>query len=129
MLGLSRSSVVLLLIPSLFFYAFVTGWRPSAVRAATMASIFLAGFVFDRESRLLNSLGAAALAILAFHTNQLFLPGFQLSFLVLLSIVLLTKPIQRPFLGWLFPDPFMPVVLLDEEGNYPTAFAAGWAMS
>ena len=112
---LSRTTVTLIIIPFLFFYAYVTGWRPSAVRAATMATIFLGGFCLNREPRLLNSLGLAALVILSWNTNQLFLPGFQLSFLVLISIILGTKALQRPFRFWLYPDPFLPPSLLADH--------------
>ncbi len=112
---LGRARVALIILPCLFFYAFVTGWRPSAVRAATMAAIFLGAFCLNREPRLLNSLGVAALLILGFNTNQLFLPGFQLSFLVLLTIVLLTKPLQSRFRWWLYPDPLVPGNLMPEH--------------
>ncbi|MFT4641098.1 MAG: competence protein ComEC [Verrucomicrobiales bacterium] len=114
-LGLSRSHVTFILIPLLFFYAFVTGWRPSAVRAATMAAVFLASYCMHRDPRLPNSLGLAAILILAGNTNQLFLPGFELSFAVLLTIIVFAKPIQRPFRHWLYPDAFIPVSLLEEH--------------
>jgi ComEC/Rec2-related protein len=120
--GLSRAQVTLLLIPLLFFYAFITGWRPSAVRAATMATVFLASFCVRREPRLLNSLGLAALLILAFNSNQLFLPGFELSFAVLLSIIMFTKALQRPFRLWLYPDPFLPTSLLEDHEQRAYAF-------
>ncbi len=109
---LRRSTATLIIIPFLFFYAYVTGWRPSAVRAATMAAIFLAGFCLNREPRLLNSLGLAALVILSWNTNQLFLARFHISLLVLSSIILGTKLLQRPFCFWLYPDPFLPPSLL-----------------
>lgn len=121
-LGLSRAQVTLLLIPLLFFYAFITGWRPSAVRAATMATVFLASFCVRREPRLLNSLGLAALLILAFNSNQLFLPGFELSFAVLLSIIMFTKALQRPFRLWLYPDPLIPSSLLEDHEQRAYAF-------
>ena len=114
-LGLGRAHATLLLIPLLFFYAFITGWRPSAVRAATMAAVFLASYCLHRDPQLLNSLGLAAILILAGNTNQLFLPGFQLSFAVLLAIIAFTKPIQRPFRHWLYPDAFIPKSLLEDH--------------
>ncbi len=121
-LGLSRAHVTLLLIPLLFSYAFITGWRPSAVRAATMAAVFLASFCVRREPRLLNSLGLAALFILAFDSNQLFLPGFELSFAVLLSIIMFTKAMQRPFRLWLCPDSFIPTSLLEDHEQRAYSF-------
>ena len=136
-LGLSRAQVTWILIPLLFFYAFVTGWRPSAVRAATMAAVFLAAFCIHRQPRLLNGVGLAALVILASDTNQLFLPGFQLSFIVLLSIITLTRPLQRPFRRWLYPDPLIPPSLVQDyerrsyawrrwAGNTVSVSAAAW---
>ncbi len=113
--GLSRAQTAWILIPLLFCYAFLTGWRPSAVRAATMATVYLAAFCVHREPRLLNSLGLAALLILALNTNQLFLSGFQLSFAVLLSIIGLTKRIQGRFRRWLYPDSLIPTSLLEDH--------------
>ncbi|MEM7146686.1 MAG: ComEC/Rec2 family competence protein [Verrucomicrobiota bacterium] len=111
-LGLRRSIAALIVIPCLFYYALITGWRPSAVRAAIMTSIFLAGFGFQRQPRILNSLGAAALVILLYDTQQLFMPGFQLSFLVLTSIALFTPLFQRPLKKLVAPDPFLPPTLI-----------------
>lgn len=111
-LGLSRTALTMILIPVLFFYALVTGWRPSAVRASTMASVFLAGQCLLREPRILNSLGLAALVILLFDSQQVFLLGFQLSFSVLVAIVLLTGPLQRPWQNVLQPDPMRPMSLV-----------------
>ncbi|MCB1093036.1 MAG: ComEC/Rec2 family competence protein, partial [Verrucomicrobiae bacterium] len=88
LLRVPRRFAVLVLIPAVLFYATVTGLRPSAVRAAIMFAIVMSGFLFARRPRLLNSLGLAALVILAYDTQQLFLPGFQLSFAVLTSIAL-----------------------------------------
>jgi competence protein ComEC len=122
LLGLRRSLAALIVIPCLFYYALLTGWRPSAVRAAIMTSIFLAGFGLQRQPRILNSLGAAALVILFYDTQQLFMPGFQLSFVVLASIALFARPLQRPFNKWLAPDPFLPKSLISPPRPAFTAF-------
>lgn len=138
--GLRRAQLTVLLIPLLFFYAFVTGWRPSAIRAATMAAILLAGYVWHRPSRLLNSLGLAALVILAVDSQQWFRPGFQLSFLVLFAIVTITPLLQYPLRGWLRPDPLIPASLVSESeqrayawrrwlASLVTVSAAAWAGS
>lgn len=112
LLRLRREWTLLLVIPAVFAYAFVTGWRPSAVRAAVMLSVVLAGMAFDRQPRLANSLGAAALVILALDTHQLFSPGFQLSFIVLASIGAFAAPLAQPFRRWTEPDPFLPPSLV-----------------
>jgi competence protein ComEC len=107
-LGLSRRQAILVIVPMLFFYALVTGAKPSSLRAATMISIALGGFLLDRPIAAGNSLAAAALVLLGWDTNQLFLPGFQLSFSVVASIILLTAPAERWLSARLQPDPFLP---------------------
>jgi len=73
-----------------------------------MGSIVLFSFVAGRRPRLINSLGLAALLLLAYDSQQLFLPGFQLSFAVLATIAALT-PVFMKLLGRPFElDPFIP---------------------
>ncbi len=107
-LGLNRRQAILVIIPLLFFYSLVTGAKPSSLRAATMISIALGGFIFDRAPATGNSLAAAALVLLGFDTNQLFQPGFQLSFCVVSSIILLAPPLDRWLTARLRPDEFLP---------------------
>lgn len=107
-----RRIAIWLIIPAILFYAIVTGLRPSACRAAVMGSIVLFSFVAGRRPRLINSLGLAALLLLAYDTQQLFLPGFQLSFAVLTTIAVLT-PVFMKLLGRPFElDPFIPRQLI-----------------
>lgn len=108
LLRVPKRTAVLVVIPLLLFYALLTGLRPSAVRAAIMFSVFLAGFALREEPRLLNSLALAGLLILLADTQQLFLPGFQLSFAVLLSIALFAEAAQRRFAAPWLTDPFLP---------------------
>src|SRR2546429_3636282 len=90
---LSRKWATGLIIPSLFFYAAVTGLHVSSVRAAVMSSILLGGFFFERKVFALNSLAAAAFIILCWDTNELFSTGFQLSFAVVGAIILFVHPL------------------------------------
>ncbi|MDG2123101.1 MAG: ComEC/Rec2 family competence protein, partial [Verrucomicrobiales bacterium] len=64
LLNVRKDHAALLLIPAVFFYAFITGWRPSAVRAAVMLSVVCIGAASNRHPRLFNSLGAAAMSVL-----------------------------------------------------------------
>jgi competence protein ComEC len=109
---LPRHYAVLVVIPCVLFYAVLTGLSPSAVRAAVMLSAFLAAYALREKPSLLNSLGFAGLVILLADSQQFFLPGFQLSFLVVFFIALLTSGLHRwiakPFLA----DPFIPASLL-----------------
>jgi competence protein ComEC len=107
-----RRVAALLVIIALIFYAFVTGLRPSAVRATVMATVILFGIVIDRQARLPNSLGIAALLILTFDPFQALMPGFQLSFAVLGSIALLTEHFSRKIQPLVSPDPFIPKALI-----------------
>ena len=107
-LGLSRRRAVLVIIPSLFFYALVTGASPPSVRAAVMLSVAFAGFLLDRPVSPANSLAAAALLLLGQDTNQLFSAGFQMSFSIVAAIFLLSPPLQEFFSARLRPDPFLP---------------------
>ncbi|MGA0849146.1 MAG: ComEC/Rec2 family competence protein, partial [Chthoniobacterales bacterium] len=107
-LGLNRRQAILVIIPMLFFYSLVTGAKPSSLRAATMISIALGGFLLDRAPAPGNSLAAAALILLGFDTNQLFQPGFQLSFAVVASIILLAPPLDQRLAARWRPDPFLP---------------------
>jgi len=111
MAGVGRGIATCVIIPALFFYALLTGWKPSSIRAATMSAIFLIGMVSWRQPIALNSLCAAAFVILAQSTNELFNPGFQLSFTVVAAILLIAGPIQERIRRRLEPDPFIPVSL------------------
>ncbi len=106
--GVSRRWSVVAIIPALLFYALITGWKPSSVRAAEMSSIFLIGLVSSRHPIPFNSLCAAGFLILAGWTGELFNPGFQLSFLVVAAILLLAVPLHHAIRSRVHPDPFVP---------------------
>jgi competence protein ComEC len=109
---LSRRSAAVLVIPSVLFYAAVTGLHVSSVRAAIMSSILFAGFFFERKVLMLNSLAAAAFLLFCWNTNEIFAAGFQLSFAVVATIILLADPLTRLFHRWSAPDSFLPPTLL-----------------
>src|SRR5207302_2916578 len=109
---LSRKAAAATIIPLLFFYAAVTGLHVSSLRAATMASILIGGFFFERKAFLFNSLAAAAFFLLCWDTNELFSTGFQLSFAVVGAIVLFAGPFFGFLQRWVAVDPFLPRSLL-----------------
>lgn len=106
-----RHPALCLLIPLVIGYAFVTGWRPSAARAACMLTLMLIAPLFMRRGRAVNALGLSALLLWAVDTHELYDAGFQLSFFVLWSIAALAEPIARPFQTWAALDEFLPVEL------------------
>lgn len=106
--GAGRRTAVCVVIPALFFYALITGWKPPSLRAATMAAIFLVGMVSSRRPVPVNSLCAAGFGLLAWNPAVLFNPGFQLSFFVVFAILVLEAPIRRWLAPLGQPDPFVP---------------------
>ncbi|MBM4439426.1 MAG: ComEC/Rec2 family competence protein [Candidatus Rokubacteria bacterium] len=70
----------------------VVGPQASVLRAVVMAVLVLAAVLIERDTEVLNSLAAAALVILALRPNDLFDPGFQLSFAATAGIVLAPHP-------------------------------------
>jgi competence protein ComEC len=100
--------ILLIALPLVFYYVYITGLRPSAWRAALMSAVYLLAPLGDRESRLYNSLGASALLLLTWNTQQLFQPGFSLSFGVLLAIAVLFPFFRKAFARFAEPDPFLP---------------------
>ena len=109
---LPRKRAAAFIIPSLFFYAAVTGLHIPALRAAVMASILVGSYFFERRVFLLNSLAAAAFFILCWNTDELFSTGFQLSFAVVGAIVLFADAFFRLFQRYVAPDIFLPQSLV-----------------
>ena len=83
-----KRAVVLLTFIGLF--VLVTGARVSVVRAAIMISVFLIGDLFNRDPDPLTSLSVASLIMLIAEPVLLMNPGFQMSFLSVASIFMIT---------------------------------------
>lgn len=107
-LGLPRAWCGVLLLPMIWFYVALTGWPASAIRATVMLSVLIVGWVLKRPSDVLNSLFCAALLILLWEPQQLFQAGFQLSFLVVLYLILMLRPCFELFHRLTAPDPLLP---------------------
>ncbi len=82
-----------------WFYALVTGFSPSVVRAVAMFSVFLIAGVLRRNSGIYNTLAFSAFTILCFEPFWLLDIGFQFSFLAVLGIAYLYPIIY----SWLEP--------------------------
>lgn len=102
------SSIIL----GMAIYAGITGLRPPAVRAVIMASLFLSGFLIQRRPTLINTLAASAIIVLLWDGHQLFTPGFQLSYGVLLALALATGFWMKIYKPMAEIDSFMPRLLL-----------------
>ncbi len=69
-----------ILLLGVWSYALLAGGNPATIRAALMISLFLLSFELKRVVSPWNLWGSAALLILLLYPQQLFQPGFQLSF-------------------------------------------------
>jgi len=117
-LGVPRAACGLVIVPVIWFYAAMTGWPASAIRAIVMFMVVIGGWVLNRPGDLINSLFAAALVILVWEPRQLFQAGFQLSFFVVLCIILILPFFEnlghRLFRG----DPMLPESLRPRWRKY-----------
>jgi competence protein ComEC len=107
-LSLPRPICGLILIPLIWFYVALTGWPASAIRATVMLTIVIVGWALKRPSDLLNSLFAAALIILIWDPRQIYQAGFQLSFVVVLCMILILPALHQALERFAAPDPLLP---------------------
>ncbi len=92
-----KVSALFAVIP-IISYAFIAGLRISTIRATIMILCFLIALLAGRGRDLLNILAFAAFAILIISPASLFDVSFQLSFVAVASIILIT-----PRLGGMIP--------------------------
>jgi competence protein ComEC len=112
LVGLVRWRWAWTLAPIILLYCLLTGSPASAVRATVMA---LAVLLAWRLGRPLNALGCWSLAFLAmmmWNPQILLDPGAQLSFALVLGLILLAPPLARFLVKPFLPDPFLPASLL-----------------
>jgi competence protein ComEC len=95
-LTLPRKLQVIVLIACLVLYALICGGRPAVVRAVLMAALYFGAVLFEREPDGPTAIGAAGLLILLTQPTALLEPGFQLSFLTILTLAL-TMPVWNEF--------------------------------
>ncbi|MBI2095063.1 MAG: DNA internalization-related competence protein ComEC/Rec2 [Candidatus Omnitrophica bacterium] len=98
-LPLAKGARLWTVLGCVWLYCLLVGWQAPVVRASVMASIFLLGRITGRKTEVLNTLGLAALVILAVNPGQLFDVGFVLSFLSVFAIArFLPAFVSRPAL-------------------------------
>jgi competence protein ComEC len=85
----------LLTILGLLAFMFITGVPPSVFRATLMAIILILAFLSNRSTNIINSISIAAFIILIINPNEIYNPGFQLSFSAVLAIGILYPYFQR----------------------------------
>lgn len=92
-----RHAASLLSLGGLWWFAWLVGFSPSVLRAATMCSVWLIGrWLFCRADGL-NTLGFAAMVVLALEPYALWSGGFQLSFAATFGVLLLAPRLVPHF--------------------------------
>ncbi len=82
-------------IVAIWLYCSFSGFSPSSVRASLMISILVISELKSGKYITLNSLCASALIILLINPQSLFDIGFQLSYIALLSIIVINPFFNR----------------------------------
>ncbi|HZV82085.1 MAG TPA: ComEC/Rec2 family competence protein, partial [Geobacteraceae bacterium] len=77
-------------LPLVFVYLFLSGAAPATSRSVLMLAFFMVGMVLEREFDHFNALVLAALVLLLLNPANLYDISFQLSFLALWGIMVLT---------------------------------------
>ncbi len=91
----SRWFVAAISLLALWAFAFVTGLSPSVLRAVTMFSFVAIARPFGVRTNIYNTLAASAFVLLLYNPYLIMSVGFQLSYLAVIGIVYLQKPIYR----------------------------------
>jgi len=95
LIRLKRKSIqFVVVVLFLGLYCYLCAWTPSVVRASIMAVVFLAAKFSGKNGDVLSNLALTAIIILVLQPLMLFEPGFLLSFVCLLGIVLIEPPLQ-----------------------------------
>lgn len=93
----ARRSILLLTLPVMIFYLFLCGSAPATLRSVIMLGAFILALALERETDSIDSLLLAAFLILLFTPGALFDISFQLSFLALWGLLVLTPCFMAPF--------------------------------
>ncbi|MBQ9346206.1 MAG: ComEC/Rec2 family competence protein [Oscillibacter sp.] len=100
-----RHLLALIAVLVLIFFAFLTGGRPSVVRACIMLFFLLAAPLFNRESDAPTALMAALFLILLHNPFAAESVSLQLSFASVFGLLWLTPKLYRGLLNWLTAIP------------------------
>lgn len=110
LLRLPRRPAVVLSLAGLWLYVQITGASSPALRAFLMIAFLLASQVFRLPGNALAALTAAALATLLLDPLQLFSTGFQMSYTVVLALIVMGRPLAEKWVAAWRPFALLPRV-------------------
>lgn len=120
---LSRIVKLMLLIISIWLYAFVTGLSPSVIRASCMITLVIIAGTLNRFVNIYNILAASAFLMILFNPLILTNVGFQLSYLAVLGIISTYSHINNQMsTGLYLPDKMLSICavsLAAQIGTFP----------
>jgi len=122
-LGRERHTYLIIAFLGIWMYVFLSGFMPSAVRAGVMGSLFLVAEGLGRQRSGLVALVFAAVLMAGFSPSLLEDVSFQLSFLAMAGLLVLSPPIQA--LGRRTP---LPQSLVDGVAYSLGAILATWPL-
>ena len=109
----TRKVAALVTFPPMLAYILITGLPIATIRSGIMATCFLVSILLDRYRNPLNTLAFAAFIILLVSPTALWDISFQLSFLSVLGIIVLTPPLYR----LLYPHDPLSLLTRQQEGR------------
>jgi competence protein ComEC len=109
----TRKVSALVTFPPMLAYILITGLPIATIRSGIMATCFLVSILLDRYRNPLNTLALAAFIILLVSPAALWDISFQLSFLSVLGIIVLTPPLYRLF----YPHDPLSLLTRQQEGR------------
>ncbi|MBD3637358.1 MAG: ComEC family competence protein [Crocinitomicaceae bacterium] len=90
-----RKLFVLIVVCGIWFYALITGFSPSVMRAAVMFTFIVVGKELQRDTSIYQSIMVSAFLLIILEPYIIFQVGFQLSYLAVLGIVFLQPKIEN----------------------------------
>lgn len=91
----SKWLVAVISLICLWSFSFITGNSPSVLRAVTMFSFIALARPFGLRTNIYNTLAASVFVLLIYNPYLIMSVGFQLSYLAVLGIVYLQRPLYR----------------------------------
>ncbi len=89
----NRTTQFVVSVAIVWAYSIAVGAEPSILRAALMFSVVMLAPLVSRAASGLNGVGAVAVVLLVWKPSNLFDPSFQLTFVSVLAILVLARPL------------------------------------
>ncbi len=96
---LRRRSTLAILFAALLAFMAITRFEPSVLRAGAMAAVALGGLAAGARREALTALGVACLGLLCWDPFLVHVPGYQLSALATVGILVLAPRLARAYGG------------------------------